>query len=133
MGEPGREERSARKRRRSVDRGADGSRCARATLPARRDITRSLGCSPFSKSLSLATLLSSPSPLPFLSVPFTHTSPQAITTLASSVNFLDGVMGYASGRCMLDYIRIVVEFISQHEYNLPARVQGPDTDVWHRE
>ncbi|KAJ7809743.1 hypothetical protein B0H13DRAFT_2685767 [Mycena leptocephala] len=33
-----------------------------------------------------------------------------------SVNFLDGVMGYANGRCMLDYIRVLVEFISQHEY-----------------
>ncbi|KAJ7850954.1 hypothetical protein B0H13DRAFT_2674360 [Mycena leptocephala] len=33
-----------------------------------------------------------------------------------SVNFLDGVMGYANGRYMLDYIRTLVEFISQHEY-----------------
>ncbi|KAJ7825010.1 hypothetical protein B0H13DRAFT_2681038 [Mycena leptocephala] len=33
-----------------------------------------------------------------------------------SVNFLDGVMGYANGRYMLDYIRVLVEFISQHEY-----------------
>jgi hypothetical protein len=41
-----------------------------------RDITRLRGCSPFSKSLSPVALLSSPSSLPFLSVPFIRTSPR---------------------------------------------------------
>ncbi|KAJ7716623.1 hypothetical protein B0H16DRAFT_1701303 [Mycena metata] len=52
----------------------------------------SRGCSLFSGSRSLVALLSSPSSLSFLSVPFTHTSP-----------------GYKG-------IRVIVEFISQPEY-----------------
>ncbi|KAJ6502951.1 glycoside hydrolase family 5 protein [Mycena vitilis] len=32
------------------------------------------------------------------------------------VNFLNGVMGYANAQRMLDYIRVIVEFISQPEY-----------------
>ncbi|KAJ7819550.1 glycoside hydrolase superfamily, partial [Mycena olivaceomarginata] len=33
------------------------------------------------------------------------------------INFLlDCVMGYTSGRCMLDYIRVIIEFSSQHEH-----------------
>ncbi|KAJ7823169.1 hypothetical protein B0H14DRAFT_3470262 [Mycena olivaceomarginata] len=32
------------------------------------------------------------------------------------INFLDGVMGYTKGRCMLDYIRRFVEAISLHQY-----------------
>ncbi|KAJ7870533.1 hypothetical protein B0H13DRAFT_2556234 [Mycena leptocephala] len=107
MGEPGREEeRSARKSRRSVDgsvewMGAWTGAAARErhylldeTLPAHSG-------APLSPSLVRWRLF----PL--------H---RAITTLASSVNFLDGVMRYANGRCMLDYIRVLVEFISQHEY-----------------
>ncbi|KAJ7873217.1 hypothetical protein B0H13DRAFT_2349129 [Mycena leptocephala] len=95
MGEPGREEeRSARKSRRSVDgsvewMGAWTGAAARErhylldeTLPAHSG-------APLSPSLVRWRLF----PL--------H---RAITTLASSVNFLDGVMRYANGRCMLDYI-----------------------------
>ncbi|KAJ7824996.1 hypothetical protein B0H13DRAFT_1918826, partial [Mycena leptocephala] len=59
-GEECKEEQEERGRERGVDGDVDGSRCARATLPARRDIARSLGCSPFSKSLSLAALLGAP-------------------------------------------------------------------------
>jgi hypothetical protein len=32
------------------------------------------------------------------------------------INFPDGVMGYANAQCMLGYILVVVEFISQPEY-----------------
>jgi hypothetical protein len=32
------------------------------------------------------------------------------------VNFLNGVMGYANAQRMLDYIRVIVEFISQPQY-----------------
>ncbi|KAJ7882227.1 glycoside hydrolase superfamily [Mycena olivaceomarginata] len=32
------------------------------------------------------------------------------------INSLNGVLGYATGQCMLDYMRIVVESISQPEY-----------------
>ncbi|KAJ7929530.1 glycoside hydrolase superfamily [Mycena leptocephala] len=32
------------------------------------------------------------------------------------VNFVNGVMGYANAQRMLDYIRVIVEFISQPQY-----------------
>ncbi|KAJ7795005.1 hypothetical protein B0H14DRAFT_3496462 [Mycena olivaceomarginata] len=36
--------------------------------------------------------------------------------LVGQINSLNGVLGYATGQCMLDYMRIVVESISQPEY-----------------
>ncbi|KAJ7870536.1 hypothetical protein B0H13DRAFT_2552614 [Mycena leptocephala] len=117
-GEPGREERSARKRRRSVDgsvewMGAWTGAAAREihylldeTLPAHSG-------APLSPSLfrwRLFSLHLPPSPS------YPSCSPTPPPGYNHSVNFLDGVMGYANGRCMLDYICVIVKFISQHEY-----------------
>jgi hypothetical protein len=50
--------------------------------------------------------------LPFLSVPFTHTSlGYNHTDKVGQINSLNGVLGYATGQCMLDYIPVIVEFI----------------------
>ncbi|KAJ6496446.1 hypothetical protein C8R45DRAFT_1094685 [Mycena sanguinolenta] len=52
--------------------GSFTRRLSKARVAIMRDITRSPGCSHCSNYLSLAALLSSPSSLPFLSVPFIH-------------------------------------------------------------
>lgn len=40
------------------------------------------------------------------------------------VNFLNGVMGIANAQRMLDYIRIIAEFISQPEYKDVVQMFG---------
>ncbi|KAJ7302179.1 hypothetical protein DFH08DRAFT_1089910 [Mycena albidolilacea] len=50
--------------------------------------------------------------LPFLSVPFTHTSlGYSHSDKVGQINSLNGVLDYATGQCMLDYIPVIVEFI----------------------
>jgi hypothetical protein len=74
-----------------------------------------LARSSFAWSLALAPP-SSQRYLSFSRMLLTHLAGYNHSGKLGEVNFLNGVMGYANAQRMLDYIRVIVEFISQPQY-----------------